>query len=712
MSDELDLVRGLRPPVEEPSSQARDEALLRLERAIATEQAALDTAPGRARGVAGKRKATRGRVGSLDGGVAEDARPLESPRTRRSVSGLGALVSSLAVVVALVIAGGALVLIHHAPTRSGSSVAVAAARGEILDRNGTTVLVGDRPVSDIQINPAALPNSAASRAAEYQLLAHLLGISNLPVRCVVPVRGVLHLPPIECEVVQRARDAAPVTIASDLSLRVVGEVSQDTAELSGVSVKRVYIRTYPYRSLAAQVFGTVGPITPAETHNASYKGVPETATVVGQSGLEYSYDSYLRGGQNLRTSLNTQLQKTGEAALAQAISQNPPATGGAFVAMDPQNGEVYAMGSAPTFDPAIFTKPVSDAAYRALTSPSSGFPLVNRAIDSQGPTGSTFKVITAAAALESGAWSVGDTYDDTGQFCIYTECRRNAGGAAYGVLDLVNAIRVSSDVFFYNLGAKLNADPVTQPNGGALQQWARALGIGRPTGIDLPGEDTGTLPTPAWRAHQNELEQECENATGPYKGKPKHPAADGGCGIAIVPPETWTVGDNINMAVGQGDVQVTPLQLAVVYAALANGGAIVRPHLGLDIQSSDGTVLRKIVPPPAQHIDIDPTYLETIREGLRAAASQPGGTSYDVMGSFPEQVYAKTGTAQYNGQQDYAWYACFVPATATNKPIVIVVTVEQGGFGDVAAAPVARQMLSQWFFAKPGAYAAGSSHSL
>ena len=172
------------------------------------------------------------------------------------------------------------------------------------------------------------------------------------------------------------------------------------------------------------------------------------------------------------------------------------------------------------------------------------------------------------------------------------------------------------------------------------------------------------------------------------------------------------MGDNVNLAVGQGDVQVTPLQLAVAYGALANGGTIVRPHLGLDIQTSDGTVLQNINPPPARHININPFYLATIRQGLRDAASQPGGTSYDVMGNFPEQVYGKTGTAQYTDQPDYSWYACFVPRTATTKPIVVVVHVERGGFGDIAAAPVARQILSQWFFGKPGVYKAGNSATL
>ena len=182
------------------------------------------------------------------------------------------------------------------------------------------------------------------------------------------------------------------------------------------------------------------------------------------------------------------------------------------------------------------------------------------------------------------------------------------------------------------------------------------------------------------------------------------------CGIAD--GRTWSVGDNINLAVGQGDVQVTPLQLAVAYSAIANGGSVVRPHLGLEIDSPQGTVLQKIAPPPSRHLSINPTYLDTIRQGLHAAAQTAGGTSYDVMGNFPQQVYGKTGTAQRNGQADQSWYACFVPDTATNKPILVVVTVEQGGFGAAAAAPAARQILSQWFYGRRGPFKAGTSKTL
>ncbi len=268
-------------------------------------------------------------------------------------------------------------------------------------------------------------------------------------------------------------------------------------------------------------------------------------------------------------------------------------------------------------------------------------------------------------------------------------------------------------------------DPSKAINGGPLDKTAYSFGIGRSTDVDLPGEAIGTLPTPAWRAGRNKLEAECDNATGPFKWTNGHTTsshhhrgwqrskkhAPGGCGIADGTNRPWSIGDNESLAVGQGDVQVTPLQLAVAYSALANGNHVVRPHFGMDVQDQDGTVLQTINPPNARHITIDPFYRQTILQGLNDAAQTTGGTSDDVMGTFPMKVYGKTGTAQYTNQPDYAWYACFV-IDNTDKPIVVVVHVEKGGFGDVAAAPVARQILSQWFYGKPGKYVAGTNSSL
>jgi penicillin-binding protein 2 len=613
-------------------------------------------------------------------------------------------------------------------------IGIPAPRGQILDRSGN-ILVDSRGAIAVQLSPPDLPRNPRRRQRLYVRLANVLGMSSAPQRCAVVGRGVRHLAPIPCRVAQQQAllPYANVTVKTDVSKYVHYYLAERQDQFPGVNVEQVYLRAYPLHATAAQLFGTVGPINSAEIHQARYRGVSQNS-IVGQSGLEYYYDRYLRGkdgadrvqvdalgrfkgylrksapvsGHDLRLSLDVHLQQAGQQALQQAIDSNPPASAGAFVALNPENGEVYALGSLPTFDPNLFTKAIPASTYQQLNNPSSGFPLINRAIQSAYPTGSTFKPITATAALESGVWGLGDTYDDAGQFCIDGQCRHNAGNASYGVLDLVNAIRVSSDDFFYNLGALTNADPTSHPNGGALQHWAHLFGIGQPTGIDLGGEVSGNLPTPHWRAQIDKLEQECDNATGPFKGKPKHPA--GGCGIADGRP--WSVGDNVNLSVGQGDVGVTPLQLAVAYSAIANGGTVVRPHIGLDVESPDGTVLQKIDPPAARHVSIDPSYLDAIRQGLRQAASAPGGTSADVMGSFPEQVYGKTGTAQRNGQADQSWYACFVPSWATRTPIVVVVTVEQGGFGAAAAAPAARQILSQWFFGKRGSFVAGTSKTL
>jgi penicillin-binding protein 2 len=650
----------------------------------------------------------------------------------------------------------------QAQTNFVRNIAISPQRGQILDRNGQ-LMVDSVPAPSIEISAPDLPvpittadlvRQPGRDLRLYKRLEQVLSIPPAPRRCHVDGFGYQRMGPVACAVAQGVANLpyANVTVAQDVSKYVQYYILERQTQFPGVVVQTAYLRHYPLHSAAAQLFGTIGPINPAESQQKRYKGVSPQA-IVGQSGLEYQYDQYLRGvageekvrvnslgqfqgygaptqpisGKDLKLAIDLKLQMAGEAALKESIAANYPASGGAFVALDPRDGEVLAMGSNPTFDPNVFTRPISVARYNELFGPSAGAPQFNRAIAGAGPTGSTFKMVTSMAALQSGAWSPGEPFDDTGQYCVGPGfCLHNAGHAVFGVVDLINAIRVSSDDFFYHLGQLMNVTPWNHPQGGALQSWARGFGIGRRTGVDLPGESSGTLPTPAWRAQRNQLEAECDNATGPFRytnGKaisavrhagfhpsPKHPP--GGCGIADGSNRPWSVGDNVNLAVGQGDVQVTPLQLAVAYAALENGGAVVRPHVGLDIQASDGTVLQRIDPPPVRRLHFNPDYRQTVLDGLHAATSQAGGTSYDVMHDFPLPVYGKTGTAQYTGKQDYAWYACFVPSTATSRPIVIIVTVEQGGFGDVAAAPVARQMLNQWFLGKRGTFTAGSSATL
>jgi penicillin-binding protein 2 len=665
----------------------------------------------------------------------EDRRPPLTPQLALRVAVMGSFALALFAVIFFrlwflqVLSGDKYA--NAANVNRAREVAIPAPRGEILDRDGN-LLVDSKPAIAVQISPPDLPHSGRARRHLYARLAGVLGEPTARKRCRVPGHGSKRLAAIPCAVAQQVAllPYANVTLKTDVPSDVLFYLSERQSEFPGVQIEKVWLRRYPLHRVAAQLFGTVGPITPRELKDSRYRGVSRQA-IVGQSGLEWYYDKYLRGedgankvqvdalgrfrgylsqtapvtGHTLKLSLDLNLQKAGQQALAQAIASNPPAPAGAFVAMNPTNGEIYAMGSYPDFDPNIFTKPVPESVYQQLNNASSNYPLFNRAIQSAYPTGSTFKGITSTAALQSGAWSLGSVYDDTG---VYQngigDTRHNAGHASYGVLNLTEAIKVSSDDFFYNLGRLTNSDA---PKGGALQQWARAFGIGRPTGVDLGGENSGILPSPEWRTKRDRLELQCERGTGPFKGHGKHAS----CGIADGRP--WSVGDNENLAVGQGDLEATPLQLGIAYSTLENGGTVVRPHVGLEVDAPDGTLLQKIDPPPSRHVHIDPVNLDAIRTGLHEAASSPGGTSADVFAGWPQAqypVYGKTGTAQHLNQADQSWYVCFVPDKT--RPILVVVTVEQGGFGAQAAAPAARQILSQWFMGKRGQFIAGTSRTL
>ena len=664
-------------------------------------------------------------------------------------------------------------------------VPVAAPRGAILAADNS-VLVDSVKVPAILVEPQQLPVALSTSIhgvsdppaddAIYRRLAVALNMSAKPSTCrytltvdngagaLVTQRFAPKLAEIPCIIAQHAADFqnGTVTIATNVPTAEQAYISERQRSFRGVEVTQISVSEYPQKTLAAQLLGTIGA-NAAGNGSALFRNVAAYDSV-GQTGLEYEYNKYLQGrdgyqrvevnaqgtfegestpvpptaGYNLKTSINVGLERVGTQALARSISAVPNSTGGAFVAMDPQNGQVYGMGSLPTFDPNIFQKPLTQTQVNALFGASSGDPELNRATQSVGPDGSTFKVITATAALQSGTWGASTPYDDTGQFCPTpndpASCLHNSGHEVGGVLTLPTAIEMSDDVYFYHLGDLLNVDPSTHPNGGPLQSWASKFGIGQRPRIDVPYAAAGTMATPKLINQQIQAEIDCDQAKGPYAytngsggisatklpgyhRSPKH--APGGCQIASWPPNPWTVGDNINAALGQGDVQVSPLQLAMVYSVVANGGTLVTPHIGQDIQTPAGQVLARINPAPERNLHIDPSNIQAIQEGLRLAASGPRGTSTDVMGSFKMPVYGKTGTAQYipttgpnkGHETDYAWYACFVPATATRRPIVVVVWVEAGGFGDQTAAPVARQILNQWFYNSPGQYVGGSATS-
>jgi penicillin-binding protein 2 len=576
---------------------------------------------------------------------------------------------------------------------------IQAPRGDIVDRSGAQI-VTNRQATVVQVDPGKLPPAGAPRRALYARLGRVVGLSAQAVQLRV-VRQRKLLP------------YANAIIRTDVPDAVTAYVNERKPQFPGVSVDSVYVRRYPHKDLAAQLLGYVGQINGQQLKDKRYAGIKQ-GTVIGQSGIEYEYDRYLRGrdgadllrvnslgtregymrrrepipGRQLKLSLDMGLQQEGQQALVRAGGGKP----GAFVALDPRNGEVLAMGSNPTFDPSLFSKPLSQSTYKSLISTSNGAPLINRAIEGAYPTGSTFKPITALAALTTGQTSVGEVIDDNGCIKVGEADRCNAGKAANGPVSLVSALRVSSDVYFYTMGLRLNG-VAGQP----LQRWARRLGLGHTTKLDLPTEAPGTVPDRAWRAERARQETQCER---------KRKVSS--CGISDKRP--WSLGDEVNLAIGQGDLQASPLQMAIAYSALENDGTIVRPHLGLDIEDGQGRLIQKVDPPAARHVSLDQGYRDAILQGLHQATSQTGGTSADVFSGWPQTqypVFGKTGTAQRTGQQDQSWYVCFVPDP--QRPIVIAVTIEQGGFGAAAAAPAARLMLSKWFHVKPKFVAGKSS---
>jgi penicillin-binding protein 2 len=516
-----------------------------------------------------------------------------------------------------------------------------------------------------------------------------------------------------------------VTIRTDVPRAQFNFMREYAERFPGVVVEERYLRRYPEKQLAAQLFGRVFEIGPDQLKHDDYAGVAQ-GTRIGQSGLEQLYDKYLRGtdgyqkvvvdalgrrddqrvasvkdpqqGQRLKLTLDYNLQKAGDDALRKAIAASHyGARAGAYVAMDPTNGAILAMGSQPGFEASVFARPFSESTWKALTSQATGAPLLNRATESAYPIGSTFKPITALAALEGGLISPTEKIFDDGHYELGPQKYQNAKGARYGSIDISDALKVSSDVFFYKLGEQANA------KNRVIQRWAKRLGLGRTTDIDVPGEVPGLVPDRAWRDAAYARYSECVKKA--HLQERTTPALLKCGGIE----RTWTTGDNVNLAVGQGDLQATPLQVAVAYAALANGGTIVRPHLGEAIEDGNGVTVQEIRTKPRRKVKIDARARQVVLDGLRRAAGEQGGTSADVFKGFPYKVYGKTGTVERQPNPDQAWYACFVKDGP--KPIVVIVTIERGGFGAETAAPAARLILSQWFDVKDTEFKAGSDQS-
>jgi penicillin-binding protein 2 len=544
-------------------------------------------------------------------------------------------------------------------------IKVQAPRGEIVDRQGR-VLVDNRVGYAVRISPDKLPKTGEERSRLYGRLGRVIGLSRRQIRHRVN-KQLKDLP------------FSAATIKQDVKLPVVYYLQERQEKLPGVAVEQVFLRSYPQHTIGAHLFGIVGEVTREQLKGERYRGVKQ-GDRVGQSGIESSYDRFLRGkngatrlqvdalgklrerlgekrpvqGRRLRLGIDLDVQKVGQQALG--------GRKGAFIVMDVRTGEVRGLGSSPSFDPNIFAKTIKQSDYDRLSSKANGEPLADRAIQGLYPTGSTFKLITATAALQSGLITPDTIQVDPGSIRIGGREFKNAGGVAHGALALRKALTVSSDVFFYKLGLEANG----AGDGHALQRWAAKLGIGRRTGIDLPADAKGLVPSPEWRNRQ-------------FRKR--------------LTDRPWAPGDNVNLSVGQGDLLTNPLQMSVAYAAIANGGYVVRPHLGQRIEDADGRVLQEFNSPARRRLSIKQEYRDAILEGLRGAASEAGGTSTDVFKGFKVPIAGKTGTAETGpGRADHSWYMALAPFP--HPRYVAAGVVENGGFGAEAAAPAARRILA------------------
>lgn len=557
-------------------------------------------------------------------------------------------------------------------------------RGAIVDSKGRT-LAGTTGHIVVVADPGALGTRDAhgnwsptteGRAA----LLHLAEVSGTAVSTLVTriSRAVIRSP------------FAPAVVLPHPRWSLTTYVQERSGEFAGFKVTGQPGRSYPQGAFGSEFLGLLGEVSQKELGTPRYRNA-QPGEIVGQTGIEAVYDSILNPGfiparlrvdslgriagpleiphgkqlPTLRLTIDAHLQRAAEKAvkdgMALAVQNGKHPTGGSAVAMDPYTGAIYALASVPSFNQVQAAN--SPSYLTSLYDPKNQQrPALNRAISGVYPTGSTFKPVVAEAALSAGIITPDTPQLCSGSFTLGNHVFHNVERGVYTEMSLRTALSESCDTWFYRLADRIwQHDPAAQAT--LIQQWARKFGFGAPTGVDLSGEAGGLVPSPAWFQKANKF--------------------------------PWTEGQSVILAIGQGALQASPLQLAVAYCALVNGGAIVRPHVADAILR--GSSVEKLAFPPVRRLKL--VDIQAIREGLYKAAHDPNGTSGFVFGNFPIPVAGKTGTAQAPPGDDHSWYASWAPYGPHPK-LVVVVMIEHGGFGSNAAAPAAKEIYASYFHVK------------
>jgi len=568
-------------------------------------------------------------------------------------------------------------------------VSIQPARGNILDRNGE-ILVSRRPSRAVSIRP----DEVIDRAGTISRLATLLGLETKVIEARLADKSVLPY--------------TPIPVADDVSKDNLVYIKEHQDQFRGVVIETRPVRIYPKGQLAAHLLGYVGEVNAEQLAQPRYKG-RRPASIIGRSGIEYAYEDDLYGkeglvklevdssgrvrkelgtrppkvGHDVVTTIDSRIQTLVEESLAQGIEsargvydkefgKRYLAPGGGAVVLDPSTGEVIAMASLPTYDPSAFVGGISKAGFELLSQDTAN-PLLNRVTQARFPPGSAFKIVTAAAALQEGVAQPQGRYNCPGSFRFADTTFRNWKTTDSGVISVPQALIDSCDTVFYDWGAEFYRR-FRKGGGERLQEYARAFGFGTTTGIEIPFETTGRVPDEGWLKEQNR----------------EHPR--------LFPYSTWLPGYTINMSIGQGDVLATPLQLADAYAAIANGGPIFKPHVGLKVMD-DKRVVKTIQPKTIRNLQLNAENVAAIRQGLMGVASD--GTAKGAFSGFPLgqiPIAAKTGTAQLQQippKQPYAWFVAYAPASGPKY--VVAVMLEEAGHGGETAAPIARRIIEGLF---------------
>ncbi|HZC67391.1 MAG TPA: penicillin-binding protein 2 [Nitrospirales bacterium] len=500
------------------------------------------------------------------------------------------------------------------------------------------------------------------------------------------LEGLIGLPRAETmkRLVQQAKSYVPILLKSGLTLREDALLEGRRLEFTGLRVQAESQRSYVHGPLGSHLLGYVGEVSPEQQEEPAFEGLVQ-GSIVGKAGVEKTYDRMLRGkpgektievdargnelktvavveqtpGDDLYLSLDLRLQRFAESLLG--------VESGAIVALDPRNGDVLAMASSPAYDPNVLSRGLTPALWEQIAS-DTRHPLTNRALQGQYPPGSTFKIMVASAALESDKWSADTKVRCTGTFPSGNRLFKDWKRGGHGVMDLSQAIVQSCDVYFYNVGYRLGIDTIAET--------ARLFGLGQPTGIDLPSERVGVVPSTEWKQRMRK--------------------------------EPWYPGETISASIGQGYITVTPLQMAVAIAAVSNGGTLHRPRLVRAVRERATGRLQEFPSVERGPVPLQESTFHLLQDALQEVVLHgTGGRARSQLVS----IAGKTGTAQTVGGRtsqisaneeaipkqfrDHAWFVAYAPAE--DPKIAVAVIVENTGHGGTYAAPIAKALIEEYW---------------